>query len=307
MKVKTLAIATLLSATGVAQAATPLVDAAWVKENACAENVRMLDIRNGIDGGSKTVYLRGHIPCAQYTDYLKDGWRKEVDKVVGQLPATSDLEKLIGGLGIDNDTHVVIYHAGKNAVDMGSATRVYWTFKVLGHDEVSILDGGFAAYAAEKGNEIEKGKGGEIEAKSFTASLREEMLVSKEDVANILDKDVALVDLRPQHQHVGINHHPKAKRVGTIPGSKNLPESWLTQNGGGKFRNADALAKLFATANVPSDGDQVHFCNTGHWASLGWFASSELMGNKNAKLYDGSMVDWAADESMPMEVKVSLE
>lgn len=292
-------------ATG-AEAVSPLVDVAWIKANSCADGVVVLDIRNELDGGSKTTYLRGHIPCAVYTDYLKGGWRTAVKKVPGQLPPTADLEKLVGNLGIDNDTHVVIYHHGKKAVDMGSATRTYWTFKVLGHDKVSILNGGYLAYAVDPKNKLETGNN-QPTAKTFNASLRKEMLVTKDDVANLVGKDVPLVDMRPDHQYIGINRHPKAKRNGTIPGAKNLPESWLTENGGGKFRSRETLAKLYELAEVPTSGDQITFCNTGHWASLGWFAGSEILGNKNTKLYDGSMVEWSADESLPIEAKVDVQ
>ena len=89
--------------------------------------------------------------------------------------------------------------------------------------------------------------------------------------------------------------------------AKNVPENWLTRNGGGSFRDKGTLAKLFALAGVPTSGEQISFCNTGHWASLGWFASSEILGNKSAKMYDGSMVEWSADASTPVERRVQLD
>jgi len=287
-------------------AATPLVDVAWIKGNSCNSDVRVLDIRNPLDGGSRTDYLKGHIPCAVYTDYLKGGWRAGVDKVPGQLPPTDKIAKLIGDLGIDNNTHVVIYHHGKSALDLGSATRVYWTFKVLGHDNVSILNGGYLAYVADAKNPIEKGNN-KVKAKTFKASLRTDMMASASDVkAAIGDGHTQLVDLRPQHQYMGINRHGKSKRNGTIPGSKNLPESWMTVNGGGTLRGKDQLASLYELADVDPAGEQINFCNTGHWASLGWFVSSEVMGNPDAKLYDGSMVEWSGMPEMPMESDVNL-
>ena len=109
-----------LALSGQAFSATPLVDVSWIKQHSCDDNVRVLDIRNALDGGSRTLYLKGHIPCAVYTDYLKGGWRTMVDKVPGQLPPTEKIAKLIGDLGIDNDTHVVVYHHGKNALDLGT-------------------------------------------------------------------------------------------------------------------------------------------------------------------------------------------
>ncbi|MEJ2509283.1 MAG: sulfurtransferase [Gammaproteobacteria bacterium] len=300
---KLIATLVLLLSYGAAQAASsapPLVNVAWVKANSCKPGVVVLDIRNKLDGHSRTDYLRGHIPCAVYSNYLKDGWRSKVDGVVGQLSPVPKLEKLIGGLGIGNNTHVVIYAAGKNALDMGSATRVFWTFKVLGHDNVSILNGGFAAYAKDKHNKLERGNNKPKQA-TFTAHLRRDMIATKADVERAKKDGYMLVDNRPHDQYMGVNRHPKAKRNGTIPGAINLPESWLTANNGGKFRSVAELKKLYALAHVPTKGKEITFCNTGHWASLGWFASAELLGDKNVKLYDGSMVEWSADKSLPME------
>jgi thiosulfate/3-mercaptopyruvate sulfurtransferase len=284
---------------------SPLVDANWVKVNSCNKGVRVLDIRNALDGGSKTSYMRGHIPCAVYTDYLKGGWRTLVNKVPGQLPPTTKIEKLIGNLGIDNNTHVIIYHAGKNALDLGSATRVYWTMKVLGHDQVSILNGGLKAYTANKKNKLEKGNN-KVQAKTFKASLNQDLITNKTDVLEASKNGVILVDNRPDHQYRGINRHPKSKRNGTIPSAKNLPESWMTENGGGKFRNADTLRKLYAIAEIDTGKENINFCNTGHWASVGWFVGSEILGNKKVKLYDGSMVEWSADKSLPMNLEIKL-
>jgi len=301
------ATVTLALGAAVAQAAiTPLVDVAWVKANSCAPGVVVLDIRNQFSGNSKIDFLRGHIPCAIYTDYVKDGWRTEVNKVPGQLPPPDQLEKLIGGLGIDNGTHVVIYHAGTSALDTGSATRIYWTFKVVGHDKVSILDGGFNAYTGSGGAKLDKGKNAP-KAKKFVAKLRPEMIPGKNDVKRLVDSGTVTVDNRPNTDFMGVNQYWQAKRKGTIPGAKNLPQDWYTVNGGGKFRSKSALTSLYEAMDVPTEGKVVNFCNTGHWATLGWFASSELMGNKEAMNYDGSFTEWSADDSLPVEIHVKVD
>ena len=207
---------------GIAGAATPLVDVEWIKVHSCDENVRVLDVRNRIDGGSKADYVKGHIPCAVYADYFA-GWRSKVKGVPGMLSPVDKLEKLIGKLGIDNETHVVIYHAGKRAVDMGTATRIYWTLKTLGHDQVSILNGGWMAYIGnpkKPKNRVEQGDNPPV-AKIFKANLRREMIATKEDVAAAIQNKITLVDMRPQHQYLGINKSGSAKRAGTLPGAKN--------------------------------------------------------------------------------------
>ncbi|MCH9806479.1 MAG: sulfurtransferase [Alphaproteobacteria bacterium] len=310
---KLMAVFWLFTLPGAGHAASPLVDVEWVKANIGKPGVAFLDVRGKLAGKSKADYLAGHIPGAVYTNYLKDGWRsKDESGVAGQLSPVPKLEKLIGGLGIDNATHVVIIPNGGTALDMGTGTRIYWTFKVLGHDKVSLLDGGMNAYLAAKDektkapvNPLEKG---DVKPQSalFTAKLRKEMLTTKADVKAAIASGVPLVDNRPSDQFLGINKHRLAKRLGTIPNAVNLPESWLTKNGGGSFRSTTELGNLYGAAKVSKTGKQINFCNTGHWASLGWFVSHELMGNKDAKVYDGSMLEWSADNKLTMDQKVKL-
>ena len=115
----------VVTAAGVANAATPLVDVAWVKSNLGKPGVVFLDVGGKLGGKSKANFLRGHIPGAVWTNYLKDGWRsKDKNKTVGQLSPTPKLEKLIGGLGIGNDDHVVlIWSAAKRSTSTADAPK----------------------------------------------------------------------------------------------------------------------------------------------------------------------------------------
>ena len=298
-------MAAAILAAAPAMAAEPLVDVDWVKANIGKPGIVFLDARG------QTDFLRGHIPGAVNTNYGKDGWRVKKGDVPGVFPDDpAKLAALIGSLGIDNSTHVVLVAPGANSSDMGTATRMYWTFNVLGHDEVSILNGGMKAYLAEVDdkknpvNPLEKGAAN-VEAKTFKMSLRNEMLLGDNDVKAAMDKGVLMVDNRTNDQYLGVNRHGAAKASGTIPGAVNLPQSWMTENGGGKFRDAKTLAALYQAAGVSTSGEQVSFCNTGHWASIGWFVSSEILGNKDAKMYDGSMTAWTV-AGMPTERRVRM-
>jgi thiosulfate/3-mercaptopyruvate sulfurtransferase len=291
-----------------AVAATPLVDAGWVVANLNTPKVKILDVRGAISGNSRSTFEKQHIPGAVWTDYLQDGWRiKDSNGTVGMLPGVKQLEMVIGNLGIENDDHVIIVPAGERAVDVGTATRIYWTFKVLGHDNVSILDGGMAAYTARRdknGNPVNPVASGpaQIDPAIYEVKgFRKELIATKADVAKALAGGFTLVDNRPSNQYLGVNKSGIAKRFGTLPGARNVPENWLTRNGGGSFRDIDALAKLHAYAKVPDHARQINFCNTGHWASLGWFVSSELLGNRQVAMYDGSMAEWTADDKLPMQ------
>ncbi|WP_420402318.1 sulfurtransferase [Nisaea sp.] len=290
-----------------AETATPLVSVDWVKAHIGKPGIVFLDVRGELAGASKADYVEAHIPGAIWTNYLKDGWRtQDGNGTIAQLSTVATLETTIGDLGIENEDHVVIVPAGRSALDMGTATRIYWTFKVVGHDAVSILDGGMRAYTAEIDektkqpvNPLERGEV-KLDPTIFSAELREDMLVNKTDMAAAAAAGDVIVDNRPQEQFLGISKHSKAKRAGTIPGARNLPEAWLTRNGG-EFRDRETIAKLYAMAGIPTGGTQISFCNTGHWASLGWFVSREILGNNDAKMYDGSMVEWSADPKLPVD------
>lgn len=300
------AFVSFVSLAGQAIAATPLVDVAWVKANAGKPGIVLLDVRSQVD------YLRGHIPGAVHTDYEKDGWRVKKNDVPGMLPDdTSKLAKRIGDLGIGNATHVILVAPGRDSTDMGTATRLYWTFKVLGSDNVSVLNGGMEAYLAEVDkqgkpvNPLDKGAP-QITPQTFKVSLRKEMLPSRDDVKAAMDKGIVLVDNRPSDQYLGVNRTAAATENGTIPQARNMPHIWLTNNGGGTFRSKQEIEKLYSAAGVPTTGKQISFCNTGHWASVGWFVSSEILGNKQTELYDGSMAEWTRAR-MPVEVKVKVK
>lgn len=277
-------------------AAEPLVDAQWVKANLGQPGIVFLDVR-----GNRNAYRAAHLPGAVHTDYARDGWRITKGGVRGLLPDKRHLEALAGRLGIANDSHLVIAPGGYGASEMAVATRIYWTFKVMGLDEVSILDGGMSAYLADSRNPVEKGDIRPQPA-TFTADMRLDLLATTEDVRR--KPGSTLVDSRPNDQFLGINKSGSVKRRGTLPGALNVPISWLTVNGRGFIREAEEIRDLYRFAGAPTEGDTIYFCNTGHMASLGWFVASEILGNTEARLYDGSMAEWTADPANPVERRI---
>ncbi|PRY81512.1 sulfurtransferase [Marivita geojedonensis] len=285
--------AAALSLASFAHAADPLVDVAWVTENLDSEDVVFVDLRSG------GAYLDGHIPGAVHTQYggPKDQWRMKVGQVRGLVREPEQIAAHLGRIGVSNDDHIVLIPGGTSSSDMGAATRVYWTLSYLGHDELSILDGGMAAYLKELDdkkiplNPLQKGKVDRGSA-SFVAKPREHMLLTADDVEIMVATGVVPVDNRTRDFHLGITKSGAAKTAGTIPNSVNLPHSWLTVDAKGSFRESDALAALYAAAGVSLTDPQINFCNTGHLASIGWFVSHELLNNKNALLFDGSMAEW---------------
>ncbi|MEI7804151.1 MAG: sulfurtransferase [Hyphomicrobiales bacterium] len=294
------AVALLVSAiAGQAAAANaePLVSAAWLKAHLNDANVVVLDIRSAIDGGGAEAFAKAHIPGAVHSDYDKAGWRVTRGNVPFMLPTVPELEKLIGETGIDEDSHVVIVPAGVHATDFGAAARTYWTLKVVGLKNVSILDGGIAAWQAA-GNATESGAA-KPSPKIFTASLDKRALAEAPEVEKIEQSGGAtLIDARPASFFSGKEKAPASKAYGHIPGAISLDSATFYDS---KTNRLKPQAELAAIAATLPPGPAVSYCNTGHWAATDWFVLSEVLGRKNVKLYAGSMVEWTSNASRPID------
>lgn len=295
--------AVLLFWTGLATAATaqPLVDVDWVAGNLDNENVVLIDLRNKIDKGSYETYLDGHIPSSLHSDYLKDGWRVGRDDVVGLLPTEAEFEALARKLGVSVGSHIVLIPAGVNSTDFGSSARAYWTFKVFGHDKVSILNGGYAAWVAAYPGQIETGAPVAPAPGDFVARFQPQGYVSMEQVAALVESKgkTTLLDGRNEAQFYGEAKHPKATNPGRIPGAQMLFQETAYDVETNKLKSVDELQTLYAA--VDAGQPVISYCNTGHWAATNWFVLSEVLGRKDVKLYDGSMVEWTANADNPLD------
>ncbi|MEZ5729512.1 MAG: rhodanese-like domain-containing protein [Burkholderiaceae bacterium] len=303
-----IACAAGVAATTSALAAQALVDVAWLKANMGKPGVVLLDIR------AAKAFEAGRIPGSVNSPYGgKTGWRqdkvvgpdKKKDVIKGLLPSAEYLEKLISKAGVKHGDHVVVVAMGKDAADIGSATRVYWTLLVAGHDNVSVLNGGLLAWLADKANPIAKGPAAEPAPSAFKVKLDTRFLAGPDEVRTAAAKGL-LIDSRPTDQYLGINKSGAVTRHGRITGAASLPGIWTTTDNKGKFRPADEIRKLYAYNKAPMADGTVTYCNTGHWASLGWFVDHAILGKKNARMYDGSLTEWSRLQNAPMEAQVSL-
>src|SRR5690606_3783043 len=153
-----------------------------------------------------------YIANAVVAPYASYGWRTEVQGVPGQIPADEQIAKLIGDLGVDNDDHVVIVPWGTDSSEFGGATRIYWTFKYLGHEAVSILDGGWRQYDAVGGERV--AEAATPEAAEFTAEVQENLRATTDDVLAALENGVTLIDGRPVEQFEGQSKSPVVASLG---------------------------------------------------------------------------------------------
>ncbi|MHA7881402.1 MAG: sulfurtransferase [Saccharospirillum sp.] len=298
MNVRSAILTALLAvASHVALADTPLVSAQWLAGELNNPSVTVLDIR------SEAAFAEAHIPGSVFQTY--GDWRAEQDGITGNLPELSVLAEMIGALGIDNSQQVVIVPPGENSSDFGSAARVYWTFKVLGHDAISILNGGYKGWV-QQGFDVANAPSSPVPA-IFEVDFQPQYLATTEDVeAQLNDDDVQFVDARPADFYAGQTKAGPARVAGTLPGSINLQEATLvdTRDGVAYFLTADRIRQLAEEATLKLDaGRTVTFCNTGHWAATDWFALSEIAGLSNVAMYDGSMTAWTADPDRPVQTE----
>jgi len=292
-----LALALVLAAPAAAADAQPLVSAAWLNGHQGDANLVVLDIRSAIDGSTPETFAQGHIPGAVHSDYDKAGWRVTRNNVPFMVPTTPELEKLIGDLGIDENSHVVVVPAGVNVLDFGSAARTYWTLKYAGVGNVSILDGGLAAWKSV-GYALEAGAHAPSPA-IFTAMINNSILALAPDVEKIEQNGGAtLVDARPVSFFLGKEKAPASAAYGHIPGAHNIDSAQFYDPATNRLK---PKAELAAIAGELPAGATIAYCNTGHWAATDWFVLHELLGHQQARLYAGSMVDWTSNASHPIE------
>ena len=279
--------------------AAPLVEAAELATRLYSPDLRIVDIRDGANEVGRTPYELGHVPGAVHAPYSQ--WRGPKDNP-GKLPEASKLTELLQRLGLDRDTEIVVVHDGRDATDFGSAARVYWTLKAAGLRNLSILNGGMKAWqAAGKPLSTEIVT---VKPSSYVAKLDPSLVATRAEVAQAVSASTAaLIDARPAEFYRGDTRHAAAKVPGTIQGAKNVSHSVWFGQGGSSLLPAEEI-RLTARRNGIGAGNgeatTVSFCNTGHWAATNWFVLSEVLGERNVKLYPESMVEWSAS-GLPMD------
>lgn len=277
----------------------PLVDAAWLADHLGNKNLVVIDIRDATKSGDP--YAAGHVPGAISAKYSASGWRASINGAPGMLPPKEQIEKIIADLGVNNESHVVVVSAGTDASEFGGATRVYWTFKVLGHDAVSVLDGGYAAWT-KAGREVSK-DAVKLAPGDFKANFRPELRAEVQQVKDAIASDTNLVDARSVAQFIGKEKTNTVQKLGTVPTAVNVNFDKFYHADKPAFASAAEIYDLVKAAKVSDENGIITFCNTGHLASIAWFGLSEVEGLKNVRLYDGSMSDWTTDPSRPVVVQ----
>jgi thiosulfate/3-mercaptopyruvate sulfurtransferase len=270
-----------------------LVTTDWLAEHLDDADVVVAEVDENPD-----VYDEGHVPGA-----VRLHWRQDLqDPVERDLISKDAFESLMGGLGISNDTTIVLYGDKNNWF----AAYAYWYLKIYGHEDVRVLDGGRQKWIDE-GRELATEVPGRAPA-SYSARERDESIrVYRDEVlAGLGVGGIALVDVRSPQEYSGELMAPPgyeqegASRTGHIPGAQSVP--WATAvRDDGTFKSADELLELYGSKDVTQDLEVRAYCRIGERSAHTWFVLRELLGYGNVKNYDGSWTEWGNLVDVPIE------
>ena len=274
--------------------ASPIVNATWLSQNLCKENIKLIEV-----GSSYNSYLVEHIKCSQYTNFYKDGWRDNKQKVPMYLPKPEFLLKILNKMGIKNDDHIILYPKKNTDIySMAETTAIYFTLKFLGHEKLSILDGGYPYFKKKFNLFIEEGEFKSKSNISYKVNIDRSILADSTDIIESSRSNYLLIDSREKDFYLGINKLKGFSKYGTIESSINIPSKWFLEGRGLSFNNLNILKKIFNYSGIDLDKNIIFFCYSGLESSINWFVSYELMKNKNSKLYEGSLFDWVKKKQL---------
>jgi thiosulfate/3-mercaptopyruvate sulfurtransferase len=269
---------------------TALVSADWAEKNLETPGIVFIEVDE-----DTTAYDGGHIPGA-----IKLDWKKDLqDPVRRDFVNQEQLSQLLSERGVSNDDTVILYGGNNNWF----AAYAYWYFKLYGHRDVKLLDGGRKKW--------------ELDARPYTKDLPQRARTSYQASAPDLsirafrDEVVQaigqknLVDVRSPDEFAGRllapAHLPQeqSQRGGHIPTAINVPWS-KAANEDGTFKSDEELAKIYGEAGLDGSKDTIAYCRIGERSSHTWFVLKELLGQENVKNYDGSWTEYGSLIGVPI-------
>jgi len=281
----------LLPAAALARDVAPIVSTAWLEQNLASPGVVILDVRKVEE------YKIGHIPKAVNVFY--GSWAIKKGDLLNELPPNDELIDMIGAAGIDQKSIIVVVGRTDTLPDQFDMTRVAWTLKYMGLDNVAILNGGYNQWVKDKkplSTEAVKPK-----PKAYKGKINRGLFVNKDYVMSRLGKAIIL-DTRGPAFYQGKEKLAFVPKVGRIKGAVNLPVGQI-YTPGGLYKNEADLSAL-ATAAVGSDKTKeiIAYCDTGKTCTSWAFVLTDLFGYKDVKIYDGSSMEWLKDPNAPSEL-----
>jgi thiosulfate/3-mercaptopyruvate sulfurtransferase len=269
-----------------------LVDADWVEAHLSDPNIVLVEVDEDV-----SAYDKGHIKGA-----VKIDWKKDLqDPVRRDFVDKAGFEKLLSSRGISNDDTVILYGGNNNWF----ASYAYWYFKLYGHDNVKLLDGGRKKWeldSRELVTDVPSRPATNYQAKDVDSSIR----AFRDDAINAIGK-LNLVDVRSPDEFSGKllapAHLPQeqSQRAGHIPTAKNVPWS-KAANDDGTFKSDDELRALYSEAGVDFGKDTIAYCRIGERSAHTWFVLHEILDQGNVTNYDGSWTEYGSLVGVPIEL-----
>jgi thiosulfate/3-mercaptopyruvate sulfurtransferase len=245
-------------------------------------------------------YLSGHIPGAIFFDLDANSDRDT--SLPHMLPTAGLFASRMSSLGLNDADDLVIYDgSGANL----SAARVWWTFRVFGHQRVAVLDGGLGKWRSEN-RPIEQGLV-TLPPSRFTARLNRSAVRDLRAMqANVARPHEQVVDLRPAGRFTGTEPEPRpGLRSGHVPGSRNLPYTELVRPDG-TILPENELRRRLAAAGIDLSQPIVATCGSGT-SACALILSLELLGHRGTALYDGAWTEWGGRTDTTVESGPSTE
>ena len=271
---------------------TSLVSADWVAENVNNPKVVIVEVDE-----DTTLYEQGHIESA-----ITFHWRDDLqDGLIRDLISKEKFEALLSKSGIANDSTVILYGGNNNWF----ATYAFWYFKVYGHQDVRLLDGGRKRWELDARpfvTVVPTRTATRYVAKERDNSIR----VYRDEVIAAIGK-LNIVDVRSPAEFSGELAAPahlpqeQGQIKGHIPTAKNIPWS-KAANEDGTFKTDSELKELYVGAGVDLAKDTTAYCRIGERSAFSWFVLHELLGVANVKNYDGSWTEYGSLVGVPVAV-----
>jgi thiosulfate/3-mercaptopyruvate sulfurtransferase len=265
-----------------------LVDTAWLASHLDAPDLIILDGSLHLPTAKrdpKAEYEAAHIPGALFFDI--DDLSDETSSLPHMLPSTVKFASRMKKMGIGDGARIVVY----DSEGLWSAARVWWMFRIMGHRDVAVLNGGLKKWRAE-GRPLTEEPPRARTSRHFTPRLIAELVRDKDDMLGLLtSKASQIVDARATARFEGTAPEPRAGlRSGHIPGSRSVPISSLL-NADGTLKSDAELTALFAAAGVDPRAPIVATCGSGVTACAVALALAQI-GHPNTAIYDGSWTEW---------------